>query len=271
MLGEIKSFFFKFIEKYFKRKNYLIQKYSSKEKIVEFYKLIKPVPIKEGLIRVGSSHDGGYLIPNLLDNIDYNFSPGVSDNFDFEKQLYKEYNIKSFLADYSIENTFSDYEYINFIKKYIGNLDSENYTTLSSWVSNSLTQDSTIMLSMDIENDEWNVLLNESGEFFRKFKIIIIEFHNFANYLINKDSFMFVESTFKKIQKNFEVVHIHPNNCCGEIIYDNLRIPNVVEFSFLNKENVNLSDQEIQLPHKLDSKNIKEHSNLLLQEIWNIS
>ena len=271
MLSKIKSFFFKFIDKYFKKKSYLIQKYTSKQKIIEFYKLIKPISIKEELIRVGSKHDGGYVIPNLLDDVEYNFSPGVSDNFDFETQLYENFKIKSFLADYSIEDIFSDYEYINFKKKYIGNFDSENYMSLSSWVTNSLIKESTIMLSMDIENDEWNVLLNESAEFFSKFKIIIVEFHNFANYLINKDSFMFVESTFKKLQKYLDVVHIHPNNCCGELIYENLKIPNVVEFSFLNKENVNTSDQEIKLPHKLDAKNIKQHPNLQLQEIWNLA
>jgi len=44
---------------------------------------LHPVPCGHELIRVGSAHDGGYLIPDDLGGIAMCFSPGVSTNADF--------------------------------------------------------------------------------------------------------------------------------------------------------------------------------------------
>ena len=47
--------------------------------------LIKVNDLGHDLIRVGSTNDGGYLIPNILNEIDYCFSPGIGNKFEFEK------------------------------------------------------------------------------------------------------------------------------------------------------------------------------------------
>ena len=103
-----------------------------------------------------------------------------------------------------------------------------------------------------------------------KFKILVIEFHNFAKYIVNKDSFLFVEDVFKKIKNSFETVHIHPNNCCDVIKYQDLRLPNVVEITFLNKDSLNLTNEKLTYPNKLDSKNILEKDDVILQNIWDL-
>ena len=43
--------------------------------------------IKFNLLRIGGDSDGGYLLPDDLENISSCFSPGVSDIFDFEFTL----------------------------------------------------------------------------------------------------------------------------------------------------------------------------------------
>lgn len=42
------------------------------------------------LTRIGSSNDGGYLVPDDLDGIKSCFSPGVANNSDFEFDLSKQ-------------------------------------------------------------------------------------------------------------------------------------------------------------------------------------
>ena len=48
------------------------------------------------LIRMGGNGDGGYLIPNLMNEIDHCFSAGVSDIAHFEKELLEKYDINCF-------------------------------------------------------------------------------------------------------------------------------------------------------------------------------
>ena len=59
----------------------------SKNNISNLIDLMKVKDLGHNLIRVGSDHDGGYLIPNILDQIESCFSPGVGKIYEFEKQL----------------------------------------------------------------------------------------------------------------------------------------------------------------------------------------
>ena len=42
------------------------------------------------LIRIGNNKDGGYLIPNIIENIHVCFSAGVGDDITFEQELKKK-------------------------------------------------------------------------------------------------------------------------------------------------------------------------------------
>ena len=58
-----------------------------KELTNEFLTKIRPESQVKEFIRIGSDHDGCYLVPNDLESIKYCYSPGVSNNSDFEDQL----------------------------------------------------------------------------------------------------------------------------------------------------------------------------------------
>ena len=51
---------------------------------------MRPVQTRFPLIRIGSAHDGGYLIPNDLGGISACFSPGVEVNSSFELDLLQK-------------------------------------------------------------------------------------------------------------------------------------------------------------------------------------
>ena len=51
------------------------------------------------LIRIGSIGDGGYLFPDIFKEVNYCFSPGVSNIACFEEHLANKYNIKCFFND----------------------------------------------------------------------------------------------------------------------------------------------------------------------------
>ena len=69
------------------------------------------------LLRVGPKYDGGYLVPDILNEIDYCFSAGVGHTSDFEKDLYSKYRIRSFMLDASVDFPQLDGDFFKFEKK----------------------------------------------------------------------------------------------------------------------------------------------------------
>ncbi len=80
---------------------------------------LRPLDCGKELIRIGGEGDGGYLVPNDLEGIEYCFSPGVSTTSDFENTL-ADLHIKSFLADYSVASPPVVRPEMVFDKKFLG-------------------------------------------------------------------------------------------------------------------------------------------------------
>jgi hypothetical protein len=100
--------------------------------VLNVIRRLRPVDCGIGLTRVGANTDGGYLIPDDLEGIEYCFSPGVDVSSSFENQLANR-RIKSFLADYSVEApTIIRPEFV-FDKKFLGAVDRDQFFTLASW------------------------------------------------------------------------------------------------------------------------------------------
>ena len=49
-------------------------KTSRKKNLSDLVDLLKVIPIQDELLRFGPNHDGGYLMPDVLDGVDYCFS-----------------------------------------------------------------------------------------------------------------------------------------------------------------------------------------------------
>ena len=84
------------------------------------------------LIRIGADGDGGYLVPNDLEGIEYCFSPGVNTSSHFEDHL-ANLNIRSFLADYSVDAPPVTRPEFTFDKKFVGATDRGEFFTLATW------------------------------------------------------------------------------------------------------------------------------------------
>ena len=79
-----------------------VGRHTKLEDLKELIHSLQPEICGRELIRVGGDADGGYLLPDDLDGIEYCFSPGVSSIADFENQL-ADRGIRSFMADYSVK------------------------------------------------------------------------------------------------------------------------------------------------------------------------
>lgn len=237
----------------------------SKSKIHKLLNLIKPHDLGFELVRFGSKNDGGYLIPNILDSISTCFSAGVGNNTEFEKNL-QEKNLKIFLADGTIKKN-SKLKKFNFLKKNLASYSDKNNITLTEWVDINLKKKNNLLLKLDIEGSEYEIIHSVPQNYLKIFKIIIIEFHYLEklNNILNYEIFF---NCFKKILINFEVAHIHPNNCQGYYIVAGEKFPTALEVSFLRKDICKYKKNISTLPNPLDSKNIEKNPDVIFPKNW---
>jgi len=158
---------------------------------------LRPLSSGVDLIRLGPDGDGGYLIPNDLDGIEYAFSPGVSIVSGFEADL-ADRGMKVFMADYSVDKPATTSPNFLFEKKYVGCFSDEIFITLDDWKNSNLPdyQDD-LILQMDIEGAEFETIMNASTQLLSQFRIMLIEFHYFEQ-LFNELFFRIASRTFGK-------------------------------------------------------------------------
>jgi hypothetical protein len=243
--------------------------YESKQNILDLIYRLHPVKTNHKLIRFGPQGDGGYLLPDNLDNIEACFSPGVFEITKFEYDCHEK-GIKLFLADKSISKPKikipeNGYE---FLLKFIGPTDNNDFITLDTWIkSSSVNTNSDLLLQMDIEGWEYLSIINVSNEILKRFRIIVIEFHN-LHELWNPAFFNIANQTFSKLLESHSCVHIHPNNYTELHSFNGIEIPPLAEFTFYRNDNNAIPSFENTFPHLLDSKNVKENPDIHLPQIW---
>ena len=241
-----------------------------KDKLEEFFSDFRKNYVPTQLVRIGGEGDGGYLMPDLLDEVKYCFSPGVDCIAGFEGEISKTYGIKSFMADASVSSAPFEDENFVFIKKFLGSKTEGNFTTLGDWMHDSVgSEQAGMILQMDIEGGEYDVLVLEDAETLAKFSVMLIEFHGLEN-MFEEHFLQMLSGIFQKLDKNFSISHVHPNNCCGTASLRGFAIPRVIEVTFVRNDVLNKfkSDTPISLPHALDEKNVANKADIDMPKIW---
>lgn len=261
---------------------YQLIKLADSEDVKSFFKFIHPVNAGHELIRIGPNHDGGYLLPNDLNGINYCFSPGVGGSILFEENLL-DFGIESFLLDPSVVAPSTNLKGIHFEQKPLtpatGDLFSfkmfdelsddirnEKGISLLDWVDSKVAStDADLILQLDIENSEYQVLLATPIDLLKKFRIMAIEFHSFHNlrYQYNLDNIFF--PIFTKILSEFDIVHIHPNNVARNIPFSNYSLPHALEITFHRKNRRKVDPSKLsEFEHELDSDTVKNLKKVIL-------
>ena len=217
------------------------------------------------LIRLGAESDGGYLVPDLLlKEIKYLFSPGVSNETSFDEDCHKK-KITPFLLDGTIDYNGP----FNFIKKNLNVFSDDKNITLSEWLNtaNIGENENNLMLQMDIEGGEWDILENVELSLLKKFKIIVIEFHFFKQFIKNLQK---ISNVFKKLNVDFTTCHIHPNSGTDNFInVKGFEIKRCYEFTFINNDALlKKTILKYSLPHELDRLNAGNIKDSVLPDFF---
>lgn len=238
------------------------------EQLKILIKRLWPYDVGMKMIRLGAEKDGGYLVPDDLEGIEACFSPGVDKTTVFEMDCSKR-GMKLFLADRSIEmpNLHLPPSTYEFLKKNIGVTNSADVITMDEWINLSQMDPGTdLLLQMDIEGCEYLSLIATSEALLKRFRIIIVEFHDLHN-LWEKNFFNQAEAVFNKLLQHHTCVHLHPNNFAKVLSLNGVEIPNLIEFTFIRNDRFSEKTFQTRFPHALDCDNTTNHK-VVLPGIW---
>jgi FkbM family methyltransferase len=189
------------------------------------------------LQRYGGSRDGAYILDkSLVDQANTVYSLGVGPNdswiaFDHEMANAGK---KVFLYDGSVPSFWSNRPEFKFFSEYIS---SKN---LSKFISDNGHENETeMLLKMDIEGAEYDTILNSDEKLFNHFNQVAIEIHDllFANMeaesASNDSAFSEKINLLDLLNKHYNLVHIHGNNCSPRKGYG---IAEVLELTYIRKD-----------------------------------
>lgn len=233
------------------------------------------------LLRLGGMKDGAYLVPDDLNGIAACFSPGVANRKEFEDELLDNFGIGSHLLDASSDadrfRTPLREPHQTFAKKWLG-LDGDGSDTLSleGWVDSREPGASDLLLQMDIEGAEWSIIGAVERELLSRFRIIVLELHGLSQIKEAPGAFAKEKlPLFRNLMARHDVVHVHPNNCCGAVDIDIFpySIPRTLEVTLLRRDRVprwrRFSSNGFENPHRDDiGWNVLAQPPLFLGDHW---
>jgi len=199
-------------------------------------------------IRIGNHGDGGYVaLKELCKQTSTVYSFGIGDDVGFELDFVKQFpditGIK--LCDPTIDLLPETHTKFTFSKEGI----SPGYGALENLAEDSL-------LKVDVEWNEWDAFQVFNEQDLGKFSQILIEFHivhveprseltaYFKSFYqtvlerINDDLFEKYCEVLERLNEQFYIFHIHPNNSLPKIGISGYSFPPLLEVSFVRKNSV---------------------------------
>lgn len=244
---------------------------SSRAAVREALDLLTPWDVGMPLVRVGGDGDGGYLVPDCMDGIGALFSPGVSETWDFERHMADSYGMPSFMVDGSVDAPPGLTDMQHFSRKWLGPKSHDDVVSLEAWIGQSDTSpESDLLLQMDIEGSEYRVLTSTPLATLRRFRIAVVEFHGLDWIAVGPFLRLRILPALRKMAVDFEVVHVHPNNCCGVQDLYGVPVPKVLEVTYLRRDFTSDSPVRARLPHPLDRDCVAGNPTLDLPTNWPI-
>ena len=206
--------------------------------------------------RVGSSADGGYVMVDDLDKISKVYSIGIGDDISFDS-FFSDKKTNVYMYDHTIEDIPVHNEFLHWWPIGVcGEKNSfDNMKTLDEIIhDNCHDNEKGMILKMDIEGYEWEVLKNISCETLNAFDQIVMELHGMHN-LGHKDK---IVQGIENINKTHQLVHVHANNWGAVVNIDGWILPDLLEVTFVNKNNYRFKDSKRFFPTDLDERNVEQ-------------
>ena len=236
---------------------------SMQSEIISVVKMLTPFDPEMKKIRIGSLGDGGYVLPDDLEQIDKVLSIGIGNEDSFDLHFAQK-NIPIYQYDHTVESAVSQHKSYQFHKIGWGPNDIENMRTLETMIKiHDLSNSNNGILKFDTEGAEWDCMPNINNELLKYFRIIVCELHGLSS-IGNTNHRETVRKTLQILTQNHTLVHLHANNCCGLSVVEGIPLPAVVELTLLRNDRSKFTYSKTQIPGPLDFPNMNDRPDLIL-------
>lgn len=185
-------------------------------------------------LRLGSRHDGGYIVPDLrLEAVDFLYAVGVGNNLDFEHEFRAFGRASIKLFDPTIAPPSNLPDEAEFFPVGLG-VHAQSVTTLFQYGQRPDLRRHRLWLKMDIEGWEWETLALTEPECLELFEVLIIEFHGLTDR--SENSLKRKTACLKKINHRFRLVHAHGNNYASQLPVADMLLPDCLEATYLRAD-----------------------------------
>lgn len=211
-------------------------------------------------VRVGPKNDGGYVIPEqIFNSVKVAYTYGVGNDVRFELDFVRRKPVAVHLYDHTIAGLPEHCQQFAFHKCGLADTKAECVDTFNNHLAANQDSDG-IFLKIDVEGAEWSAL---SASDLSGVICLVIEFH-FWYGLTD-----LVQSVLTKLNNEFTLWHVHGNNYDAEMVDGILRVPRVLEATYVHSSFVTSKSLKNRLPGPLDSPNRSDVSDHTLD--WYIS
>jgi len=243
------------------------------------------------MIRIGREGDGGYVVGDIFTpaQVDACYSLGVGDDVSCDRDI-AERGIPVFLYDHTVDALPEDHEQFHFhrigvcgkphlpAEQYVtklcspaGAADEKNPPELREpgvLIKANGHQGKKLVLNMDIEGHEYGVFEALTDEELAGFSQIACEFHFLDRLLCDETFHEIVQHCWRRILRTMHVVHIHANNAGYVAESHGVKIPDLLELTFLNKALVDDFRPARRLRTDLDRKNKAHKPEIDISDLW---
>ena len=215
------------------------------------------------LVRVGGHHDGGYIMLNDFENKKIAYSFGIGYDVSWEEWISRKGNIIIHCFDHTVNGLPIENDRMFFHKIGIAGVDyrSDNLLSIDSILqANAHERETDIILKMDVEGAEWDFFQTVSSDTLNRFSQMTFELHG----MINRDEGKIIRA-LEKINKTHQAVWIHANNSGGIARAGCIMMPDLLEITYVNKQNYMFTDTSYNCPLDIDSPNIEAYPDIVLR------
>jgi hypothetical protein len=189
-------------------------------------------------VRIGSPHDGGYVVVDDWTDVVGVLSGGAGDNIDFELEAARRGAVVH-LYDHTVPDLpGSDADLVAFHREPLGSIG----TTLVEALER-MPSDGDLLLKVDIDGGEWD-LLSDSNVDLSRFRQVVFEFHD----LHRLDDTVWFEAAIgaiSRITATHAPVHVHANNFGAYAVLGGVPVPDIVEVTFVRRADYALAPSDV--------------------------
>ena len=218
---------------------------------------------KHRKIRLGGQEDGGYVMLDDLAHLRTAFSLGVGPNVDWDYAMVSR-RIDVHQFDHTVAAPPRNHPRFHFHRKKIDTVASAETENLASILKayGSAGRYANV-LKVDIEGSEWPLFANADPDVLARFPQILCEFHALGHVADDAHYHLMIDA-LRRLRDQFEVVHVHGNNCGGRVFVGERAFPHVLEVTLANRALYDFVDGDEIFPTELDAANDPKQTDYYL-------